>query len=90
MSNGMLDIQYDVEKRREQVRNLSFQILGPGDFEIKDANGKVVQKLKLSFNGSDGMSDSIYPYEAQWLPKRSEPAAVLYGGCTSERLLKRE
>jgi uncharacterized membrane protein len=45
-----------------------------------DAKRRVVQRLELSFRGSDGMSDRVYPYEAHWLSKD------LHGGCTSNHL----
>ena len=38
---------------------------------------QVVQRLELSYKGSDGMSDFVYPYSVHWISED------LYGGCTS-------
>lgn len=57
------------------VSNVSFQIMGPGAFELWDKNKNVVVRLYLDGAGSDGMSDYVYPYTANW--------NGLYGGCTS-------
>ena len=38
---------------------------------------QVVQRLELSYKGSDGASDFVYPYSVHWVSED------LYGGCTS-------
>lgn len=60
------------------AKNISFQIKGPSDFALMDAEKNVVVELKLTQNGSDGMSDRRYPYEAKW--------NGLIGGCESNFL----
>lgn len=70
----------NVTGRTQVVRNVSFQIKGPGQFELMDANRNVLQTLNLNFKGSDGMSERNFPYEVQWSTKS------LYGGCESNFL----
>jgi uncharacterized membrane protein len=79
-NENTLTVTYDAERRRETLRNISFQITNPAPFDLWDAKRRVVQRLELSFRGSDGMSDRVYPYEAHWLSKD------LHGGCTSNHL----
>lgn len=57
------------------IKNVSFQIMSAGAFELWDKNKNVIVRLYLDGNGSDGMSDYTYPYTATW--------NGLYGGCTS-------
>ncbi len=49
--------------------------------EIYKRDGTVVQKLEMTFKGSDGTSDVVYPFEVQWLTDRS-PTHKMVGGCT--------
>jgi hypothetical protein len=63
MTASTLTIRDAVGQKARVVKNVSFQIKGPGEFELVGKDGKVLQKLKLTMNGSDGMSDTIYPYE---------------------------
>lgn len=57
------------------VKNVSFQIFGPGSFELWNQNKNTVVTLQMDNNGSDGMSDYVYPYTAIYNGQ--------YGGCTS-------
>lgn len=66
------------------VKNVSFQIKGPGSFELVDSKGHVLQKLTLNNNGSDGMSDNVYPYEVQDLTMAGANNGI--GGCSSNYL----
>lgn len=75
-----LTITYAVESRHDRLDDMSFQIMKPGKFELWDAKHEGVQRLELSFRGSDGMSDKVYPYEVYWIPEK------LHGGCTSNHL----
>ncbi len=61
------------------IKDVSFQILGPGQFELTSKEGKTLQKLDLNFKGNNGMSDDIYPYEARY----EATGRTLYGGCQS-------
>jgi uncharacterized membrane protein len=65
-------------EKPEVIKNVSFQIKGPGKFELVGKDGKVLQELTLNQNGSDGMSEIVYPYEAK--------AGPLFGGCSSNYL----
>jgi len=70
----------NVDNTTKTIKNVSFQIKGPGEFELLDANKNVIQTINLNFKGSDGMSDRVYPYDVQWNSKS------LYGGCESNFL----
>ena len=73
-----LNISYSVEpSKNKTLKEVSLQIMGPGVFELWDEEKQVVQRLELSYKGSDGMSDSVFPYSVRWIPEN------LYGGCTS-------
>ena len=51
------------------IKNVSFQIKSAGVFELV-SHGKVIQTLTLNHQGSNGMSDTIYPFEVKdqsWL-----------------------
>jgi hypothetical protein len=73
-----LNISYDVETAKNKtLKDVSLQIMGPGVFELWDDQKQVAQRLELSYTGSDGMSDFVYPYSVHWIPED------LHGGCTS-------
>lgn len=57
-------------------KNVSFQIKGTGNFELVSINGNVLQTLTLDYQGSDGMSDKVYPYTVN-------APEIGIGGCTS-------
>lgn len=65
----------DANYGKYTIKNVSFQIKDAGYFELFDKNNNVLVRLYLDNNGSDGMSDYVYPYTAEW--------DGLYGGCTS-------
>lgn len=67
------------------LRNVSFQIMGPARFNIVANNGRILQRLALTFRGSDGMSDRVYPYEATFTPSSRGPQ-YNPGGCSSNYL----
>jgi uncharacterized membrane protein len=76
---------------KKVLRNISFQIRGAGHFELWDSNRRVIQKLLLNFEGTDGMSDTIYPYQAEWRsPGEPYGPQNLHGGCTSNFLNSRQ
>lgn len=77
-NTGELDVSFDVEtSRSKSYKNVSLQIMGPGLFELWGEDEQVVQRLELTYEGSDGMSDFFYPYSVHWITED------LYGGCTS-------
>ena len=63
-------------------KNVSFQIKGSALFELVSKDGKVLMKLTLNHKGSDGMSDVVYPYDAEYL----RDGHSLFGGCSSNFL----
>lgn len=71
------------EGKKKTIRNVSFQIKSAGVFELVAKNGTVLQKLTLNHQGSDGMSDRLYPYDAK---DNSQITHQGYGGCSSNYL----
>ncbi|MBC7741855.1 MAG: hypothetical protein H7061_06645 [Bdellovibrionaceae bacterium] len=68
------------------LKNVSFQIKTAGTFELVAKNGKVLQVLKLTNNGSDGMSDMVYPYDVKDFTIGDSSANNGIGGCSSNFL----
>ena len=66
----------------ESITGVSFQILGPGQFAFWDAAKAPVLTLSLDYRGSDGMSETIYPYSAV----RTWEGGGQDGGCWSNNL----
>ena len=81
-----MTVTYDVEKRRTVFDRVSRRELRPHAFELRSADGQVLQRVERTCRGSDGMSDRVYPYSAQWRPR--DPPPHLHGGCTSNRMTK--
>ena len=69
------------------IKNVSFQIKGAGVFDLIGKDGKVIQELRLTNKGSDGMSDAVYPYDVTWFGMQSFANNGI-GGCTSNFLRK--
>lgn len=73
------------EQKDVVIKNVSFQIKSAGVFELVSKQGKVLQTLTLNHQGSNGMSDTIYPYDV-----KDESQVMMansgFGGCTSNHL----
>lgn len=69
-----------VMDKKRTMKNVSFQIKYAGTFLLK-SKGKLVAELKLNNQGTDGMSDAIYPYQATYYG--SVAGRPIEGGCTS-------
>jgi len=69
--------------KKQTIKNVSFQIKAAGVFELVAKDGTLLQKLTLNRQGSDGMSDRLYPYEAK---DNSPITHQSYGGCSSNYL----
>ena len=83
-------LTYSEEGLIKTIKNVSFQIKAPGVFELVK-NGKVLQTLKLSNQGSDGSSSTIYPYEVQDSALSARVTANNgIGGCASNYLKSTE
>lgn len=78
-----------VTKAKSVTKNVSFQIKGAGLFELVSKEGKVLQTLNLNNNGSDGMSDLTYPYDATYNAFKIGDFELI-GGCTSNYLHAKE
>ena len=78
MAQQSLTVVNNLTNARSVERNVSFQIIDSGVFEIRSLGGAVRQRLTLDWNGSDGMSDRVFPYSVRW--------RGLNGGCTSNFL----
>lgn len=75
----------DASTGKSVIQNVSFQIKGPGAFELVNSKGQVLQTLTLNNQGSDGMSNNLYPYEVRD-NKISRFANGGVGGCSSNHL----
>jgi hypothetical protein len=73
-------MRYETEGREDTLKNVSFQIMNAGHFELWGSDRQPLQRLNLSYKGSDGMSDREYPYAVEWISRG------LRGGCTSLHL----
>lgn len=78
----------DSENKKMVIKNVSFQIKAAGVFElVKD--GKVLQALLLNNQGSDGMSDMVYPYDVEDFSQERLPYKSR-GGCSSNFLKSKD
>lgn len=84
MSQSTLTYKNFGEKDRV-FKNVSMQIKGPGEFALISSDGKVLQSLSLNNQGSDGMSDTVFPYDVKDTNMGSM-ANNGFGGCTSNLL----
>lgn len=75
----------DFEQKKQEIKNVSFQIKSAGVFELVSKEGKVLQTLTLNNKGSNGMSDTIYPFDVKDSGSEMMPQGN-YGGCTSNYL----
>ena len=64
-ATSTLKYKEGVTEKKQTVRNVLFQIRGPGHFQLVAKTGKVLQDLKLNNQGSDGMSEFQYPYSVE-------------------------
>jgi hypothetical protein len=65
------------------VTPVSLQIMQPNLFELWNDKNEPVQRMELNYKGSDGMSDTVFPYDAMLLANK------LRGGCVSNHLHRR-
>lgn len=80
-----------VGEDKPRIENtISFQIKGSGLFEIVNKESKVLLEITLDNEGSDGMSDFIYPFSAKYFGSHGETASILYGACESNYLKRIE
>lgn len=80
MTQSTLTYSIAGEDKPIVLKDVSFQIKAAGVFELVAKDGKVLQKLTLNNQGSNGMSDTIYPYDVK---DDSNHAGYGVGGCTS-------
>ena len=73
----------DVSKNRS-LANISLQIIKPNLFELWNVNQEVIQRMELNGRGADGMSDTVYPYDATLYGYVAN--FNIRGGCTSNHL----
>ncbi|RZA09554.1 MAG: hypothetical protein EOP11_01350 [Proteobacteria bacterium] len=71
-------------EKSTNYRGVEFQIVAPGEFTLRDKRGRELARLKLTGEGSDGMSPTIYPYEIS--TKLLGGANNGEGGCASSLL----
>ncbi len=85
MSQQTLTVTGPEKSNNKVIRNVSFQIKEAGKFELVSKSKVVLQSLVLDKQGSDGMSDAIFPFSVTWGGEGSSGAAI-YGGCSSNFL----
>jgi uncharacterized membrane protein len=61
-------------------RDVTFRPSGNREFVLLSKTGMLLQKLKLTGKGSDGMSDKLYPFDVEWTTNHSSNGK-LFGGC---------
>lgn len=71
---------------KKVIKNVRFEIKDAGQFVLVKKN-KILQKLNLNYKGSDGMSDTDYPYEVIDTDMQSTSNMGI-GGCFSKHLKK--
>lgn len=87
MAQQSLTIKDDVSGESVVLKNVSFQIIAAGKFELRNQKGEVLQTLNLTNNGSDGRSDTVFPFEAVSSDKIQEfEGHKVIGVCTSNFL----
>ena len=72
-----------VMETKRTFTGVAFQIKYAGTFLLKDKSGKLLAELKLNTQGSGGMSEAIFPYEAKYMNALGEKKMTLFCGCTS-------
>jgi len=85
MTQSTLTSDNESEQKVQTIKNVSFQIKSAGVFELVSKDGKVLQTLILNNQGSDGMSDNIFPYEVQDSTLATGANSGI-GGCYSNSL----
>ena len=89
MAQQTLTVLDEATEKTTVKENVSFQIKASGEFELRDKDNNLIQKLKLNNRGDDGASGLAYPYEVQYMI-RVGGASSIHGGCTSNSLPSRE
>ncbi len=62
----VLVIKDEVMNTVRTQRAISFSVAGPGIFLLRDSKGTEVARLELTHEGSDGMSETVYPYSVTY------------------------
>ena len=89
-STQVMEIEDGVLEKTQKLRHVSFQVEGAGKFVMKDRKGQELLRLELSGAGSDGMSDTIYPYEGTGQRFGGSFPNGGVGGCSSSLLPTKE
>lgn len=90
-----VDVTYDTATQEMTVKTFEFEetvrsgitftIEGPNTFVLKDQAGAEVLRMVLDNQGSDGMSDMVYPYSATFA-ELVVSGNMGIGGCSSTLL----
>lgn len=83
-STQILQIKDDAEGTIKYEKDISFTVLDAGKFELRRPMGSTLVTLTLNFQGSDGMSNQVFPYEATTVAIGGANNGI--GGCTSSAL----
>lgn len=63
------------------IYHVSFHIVASNSFDLRDQENVLVQRMVLNYKGGDGMSDTVFPYDAIYYS--SSVPDGLHGGCAS-------
>ncbi len=84
-SRSTLTYKNDIEGTTEVIKNVSFQIKSPAVFDLVAKDGTVLQTLTANNQGSDGMSNLVYPYDVKDTGLTTT-SNLGRGGCSSNYL----
>ncbi len=96
LSEPALNVRYDSESERVTIKkdllgqpdiktDISFHILASNIYVLKSSDGKQVARITLSNNGTDGATETLYPFDIE-LNSLSTLANRGIGGCSSTLL----
>lgn len=84
-STSRSELTYEgADIKKITIKNVSLQIKSAGVFELVSNDGQVLQTLNLNYQGSNGMNEAVYPYDAK------DNTYNIIGGCESNYLKAKE
>ncbi len=83
--SNQLIMKKDLLGKPEISEDIQFHILSSGIFVLKGTDGKQIAKLTLNNNGSDGATETLYPFEIE-VNALAQQSNRGVGGCSSTLL----
>lgn len=84
-STSELKYRDSISGAEKSLKGVQLKALNQDSIALVSAEGKTLQTLFLSMNGSDGMSEVVYPYDVKDIGQQMIGISI-YGGCYSEKL----